>query len=102
MTRVLLICGSLQRASANRAALDVARASLSTSGVEVSEFEGLRSIPPLNPDRTEDPGGEEKARRIRERYDVGSYEVVYAYGDTKEDEAMLALAHKRVFRWQEV
>jgi phosphatidylglycerophosphatase C len=46
--------------------------------------------------------GSEKARRVRERYDLRAYEVVYAYGDTKEDEAMLALAHKRFFRWQEV
>jgi HAD superfamily hydrolase (TIGR01490 family) len=46
--------------------------------------------------------GQEKARRVRERYNVGAYKVVYAYGDTKEDEAMLALAHKRVFRWQDV
>jgi HAD superfamily phosphoserine phosphatase-like hydrolase len=44
--------------------------------------------------------GKEKARRVRERYDLRAYEVVYAYGDTKEDEAMLALAHKRFFRWQ--
>jgi NAD(P)H-dependent FMN reductase len=56
MTRVLLVCGSLQRSSANRAALDVARAALSASGVEVSEFGGLGSIPPLNPDRGDDPG----------------------------------------------
>ena len=54
--RVLLVCGSLQRASANRAALDVARAALSASGVEVSAFEDIGSIPPLNPDRGDDPG----------------------------------------------
>jgi NAD(P)H-dependent FMN reductase len=54
--RVLLLCGSLQRASANRAALDVAAAVLSASGVEVSAFEGLESIPPLNPDRGDEPG----------------------------------------------
>jgi chromate reductase, NAD(P)H dehydrogenase (quinone) len=56
MIRVLLVCGSLQRASANRAALDVARAALSAGGVGVSAFEGLGSIPPLNPDRRDDPG----------------------------------------------
>jgi chromate reductase, NAD(P)H dehydrogenase (quinone) len=54
--RVLLVCGSLQRASANRAALDVARTALSASGAEVSAFEDLGSIPPLNPDRGQDPG----------------------------------------------
>src|SRR5580700_1770566 len=56
MIRVLLVCGSLQRASANRAALDVARTALSASGAEVSAFEDLGSIPPLNPDRGDDPG----------------------------------------------
>jgi chromate reductase len=56
MSRILLVCGSLQRSSANRAALDVARATLSASGVEVSAFGGLGSIPPLNPDRDDDPG----------------------------------------------
>ncbi|MGA7120919.1 MAG: NADPH-dependent FMN reductase [Polyangiaceae bacterium] len=56
MTRVLLVCGSLQTASTNRSALDVARAALSASGVEVSAFDGLAAIPPLNPDRGDDPG----------------------------------------------
>ena len=56
MIRVLLVCGSLQRASANRAALDVARAALAASGAEPSAFEGLASIPPLNPDHGDDPG----------------------------------------------
>jgi chromate reductase len=55
MNRILLVCGSLQRSSANRAALDVARTALSASGVEVSAFGGLESIPPLNPDRADDP-----------------------------------------------
>jgi NAD(P)H-dependent FMN reductase len=54
--RVLLVCGSLQRASANRAALGAARAALSASGVEVGEFECLASIPPMNPDHQDDPG----------------------------------------------
>ena len=56
MNRVLLVCGSLQRSSANRAALDVARAALSASGVEVRAFAALGSIPPLNPDHGDDPG----------------------------------------------
>jgi len=43
----------------------------------------------------------EKARRICQRYDLKSYQVVYAYGDTKDEEAMLALAHKKYFRWRE-
>lgn len=46
--------------------------------------------------------GAEKARRVRERFDLAVYEQCYAYGDTHEDEAMLALAHKRYYRGREV
>lgn len=56
VTRILLLCGSLQRVSANRAALEVARGALAASGVEVAQFEALESIPPMNPDRAESPG----------------------------------------------
>lgn len=44
--------------------------------------------------------GEEKRRRIRERYDLESFEHVYAYGDTQDDAEMLELAHTRFFRWK--
>lgn len=44
----------------------------------------------------------EKARRVRERYDVGACSIVYAYGDTAEDRNLLDLASKRYYRWQEV
>jgi phosphatidylglycerophosphatase C len=44
--------------------------------------------------------GEEKARRVRARYDLSRYPTVYAYGDTAEDLALLSLASQRVFRWQ--
>ena len=50
------MCGSLQRSSANRAALDIAQATLSASGIEVTAFGSLGSIPPLNPDLGDDPG----------------------------------------------
>jgi len=40
----------------------------------------------------------EKARRVRERYELASYPVIYAYGDTAEDREMLGLAHERFFR----
>jgi phosphatidylglycerophosphatase C len=43
--------------------------------------------------------GEEKARRVRERYSLGEYATIYAYGDTKDDRPMLALAQKPFFRW---
>jgi hypothetical protein len=28
--------------------------------------------------------------------------MVYAYGDTKEDREMLAMAQKKYYRWQEI
>jgi phosphoserine phosphatase len=40
----------------------------------------------------------EKVRRIRERFDLAAFDHVYAYGDTVEDEPMLALAQERYFR----
>lgn len=43
----------------------------------------------------------EKARRIHERFDLSCFDTIHAYGDTPEDEAMLALAHRRWYRWQE-
>ncbi|HEX7814084.1 HAD family hydrolase [Dyella sp.] len=46
--------------------------------------------------------GEEKARRIRQALDLDQYPVIYAYGDTHEDHAMLTLAHRRYFRGVEV
>lgn len=48
-----------------------------------------------------DCSGLEKARRVRERYELARYPVIYAYGDTSEDAELLALAHRRVFRWRE-
>jgi phosphatidylglycerophosphatase C len=45
--------------------------------------------------------GPEKARRVRERFALEQYPVIYAYGDTEDDLDMLALAHRRFFRWQE-
>jgi phosphatidylglycerophosphatase C len=46
--------------------------------------------------------GDEKARRARERYTLGEFEMVYAYGDTDEDQAMLAMADRPYYRWREV
>lgn len=45
--------------------------------------------------------GAEKARRIRESFDLDRFAIIHAYGDTPEDEAMLALAHRRWYRGQE-
>jgi HAD superfamily hydrolase (TIGR01490 family) len=46
--------------------------------------------------------GPEKANRVRARYQLTSYETVYAYGDTEEDRELLALASEPYFRWQRV
>lgn len=46
--------------------------------------------------------GTEKTRRIQERYDIKSYAMVYAYGDTREDLDMLNIADKKYYGWQEV
>lgn len=42
--------------------------------------------------------GIEKEIRIKERYQLADYETVYAYGDSRGDREMLALAHKPFFR----
>ena len=44
----------------------------------------------------------EKARLVRERYDLAAYPTIYAYGDTPEDLDMLAIATKQYYQWQEV
>lgn len=46
--------------------------------------------------------GADKARRVRERFDLSAYDVVHAYGDTPEDRELLALAHRRWYRGREV
>jgi HAD superfamily hydrolase (TIGR01490 family) len=43
--------------------------------------------------------GPEKARRVREQYDLTTFNAVYAYGDTDEDHELLQLASHRVYRW---
>ena len=49
-----------------------------------------------------DCAGAEKLRRIREKFDIGDFQVVYAYGDTAEDREMMSIAHKAFFCWQEL
>jgi phosphatidylglycerophosphatase C len=48
-----------------------------------------------------DCDGENKVRRVRARYDLAQYPLVYAYGDSAGDRPMLAIAHRRWFRWEE-
>ena len=42
--------------------------------------------------------GEEKVRRIRESYDLSAYDRILAYGDSKGDKPMLALATNAFFK----
>ena len=44
----------------------------------------------------------EMARRIREKYNLRDYPVIYAYGDTTEDQEMLNIANRKYFRWLEM
>ncbi|MCW0450997.1 hypothetical protein NB721_000083 [Xanthomonas sacchari] len=39
--------------------------------------------------------GPRKAALIRMQYDLNAYRRIYAYGDSREDRPMLALAHER-------
>jgi phosphatidylglycerophosphatase C len=45
--------------------------------------------------------GPEKARKIKEKYNLGSYPIIYAYGDSKDDVEMLGLAHRKCYQWEE-
>jgi HAD superfamily hydrolase (TIGR01490 family) len=49
-----------------------------------------------------DCSGAEKVRRIRNRFDLSRYTLVYAYGDTPDDREMLELAHRKYYRGKEV
>lgn len=42
--------------------------------------------------------GEEKARRVRARFDLSAFGAVHAYGDTPEDAALLGIAGHRWYR----
>lgn len=49
-----------------------------------------------------DCAGAEKARRIRDRFDLSQYVTVYAYGDSGEDREMLECAHEKFYRWKPI
>lgn len=42
---------------------------------------------------------EEKARRIREKYVLESFECIYAYGDSSGDREMMALADRKYYKF---
>jgi len=46
--------------------------------------------------------GREKVRRIREQYDLESFDYIYAYGDNPGDRAMLAVANEAYYRWRRI
>lgn len=46
--------------------------------------------------------GPEKVERIRIRYDLSLYKSIYAYGDSRGDKEMLALATERYFNWKKM
>jgi len=53
--RVLMVCGSLQSRSSNRAALDVAAGLASEGGAAVEMFDRLAELPAFDPDRSDEP-----------------------------------------------
>jgi len=46
----------------------------------------------------EDDCGARKVERIRRHFDLSHYSRIHAYGDSREDRPMLALAHERWYR----
>ena len=46
--------------------------------------------------------GRHKASDIRARYDLSRYARIHAYGDSREDRPMLALAHERWYRGRQL
>jgi chromate reductase len=54
VAHLLTICGSLQRRSSNRAALDVIDAAARAAGATVDEFDRLAEIPAFDPDREDE------------------------------------------------
>lgn len=46
--------------------------------------------------------GSEKVTRVCERLDMSHYNYTYAYGDSRGDAEMLALANERYYRWKKI
>jgi NAD(P)H-dependent FMN reductase len=70
--RLLTVCGSLQRRSANRAALDVVAAAAVAAGATVDDFGRLAEIPAFDPDR-----GDEAIDAVADwRRRIGAADVV--------------------------
>jgi len=50
--------------------------------------------------RQKKSGKTEKVLRIKEKYDLKEFEKIFAYGDSKGDREMLALAHEGYYKWK--
>ncbi len=46
--------------------------------------------------------GAEKVRRVQAHYDLPQFGEIYAYGDTPDDRELLALAHRKFYRGEEI
>ncbi|MCG8685709.1 MAG: HAD-IB family hydrolase [Desulfobacterales bacterium] len=49
-----------------------------------------------------DCSGPEKAKRVKAKYNLKSFQRIYAYGDTSEDNELLALANIKYYRGKRV
>jgi phosphatidylglycerophosphatase C len=61
---------------------------------EMEEFQGVLT----GRLKTQNCFGPEKVRRIQNQYDLGGFQTIYAYGDTRGDREMLALSHQGEYR----
>ncbi len=46
--------------------------------------------------------GREKVKRIKNEYDIESFDKIYAYGDSNGDKPMLEMADIKYFRWKKL
>ena len=46
--------------------------------------------------------GQEKVKRIKERYNLDDYQKIYAYGNSRGDRDMLRLADEKYYRWKRI
>ena len=70
--------------------LELACSVLAERGGRISGYAGPQCV------------GDEKVRRVLALCDPQAYAAIHAYGDTHEDEAMLAMAHHRTYRGRAV
>ena len=46
--------------------------------------------------------GEEKQKRVLEKYELNDFEKIYAYGDTEEDKELLSIADIKYYKWKKL